>query len=151
KSWPYAAPVMCRRVVGVGVIAVDHATGCTRVRSREGRISSRSGHPRQCAQPVGSLLQGTLRQLRDRHGLQEAVRGAGIHPRGHAHSRILEPSGHLQVLLGEHIAFGDGEPHRREAFEVGRSEEHTSELQSLAYLVCRLLLEKKKKTEKERK
>src|SRR2546425_6712308 len=28
---------------------------------------------------------------------------------------------------------------------VSRSEEHTSELQSLAYLVCRLLLEKKKK------
>src|SRR2546425_6061180 len=27
---------------------------------------------------------------------------------------------------------------------VDRSEEHTSELQSLAYLVCRLLLEKKK-------
>src|SRR5205823_12506959 len=30
-----------------------------------------------------------------------------------------------------------------------RSEEHTSELQSLAYLVCRLLLEKKKKTRPE--
>src|SRR2546425_9407648 len=30
-----------------------------------------------------------------------------------------------------------------------RSEEHTSELQSLAYLVCRLLLEKKKKTTNE--
>src|SRR2546425_8681486 len=29
--------------------------------------------------------------------------------------------------------------------QPGRSEEHTSELQSLAYLVCRLLLEKKKK------
>src|SRR5687767_15545890 len=29
-----------------------------------------------------------------------------------------------------------------------RSEEHTSELQSLAYLVCRLLLEKKKKKKK---
>src|SRR3712207_7929727 len=29
---------------------------------------------------------------------------------------------------------------------VGRSEEHTSELQSRQYLVCRLLLEKKKKT-----
>src|SRR2546425_7432989 len=29
--------------------------------------------------------------------------------------------------------------------ERERSEEHTSELQSLAYLVCRLLLEKKKK------
>src|SRR5687767_15505317 len=31
-------------------------------------------------------------------------------------------------------------------FVASRSEEHTSELQSLAYLVCRLLLEKKKKT-----
>src|SRR5712672_4628150 len=29
-----------------------------------------------------------------------------------------------------------------------RSEEHTSELQSLAYLVCRLLLEKKKNKQK---
>src|SRR6478609_9567488 len=29
---------------------------------------------------------------------------------------------------------------------AGRSEEHTSELQSLAYLVCRLLLEKKNET-----
>src|SRR2546425_8970650 len=28
--------------------------------------------------------------------------------------------------------------------EIPKSEEHTSELQSLAYLVCRLLLEKKK-------
>src|SRR2546423_5593879 len=34
-----------------------------------------------------------------------------------------------------------------DGFQLGdkRSEEHTSELQSLAYLVCRLLLEKKKK------
>src|SRR2546425_4220824 len=32
-----------------------------------------------------------------------------------------------------------------------RSEEHTSELQSLAYLVCRLLLEKKKKKKKTQK
>src|SRR5687767_15459350 len=34
----------------------------------------------------------------------------------------------------------EGDPDRQ-----ARSEEHTSELQSLAYLVCRLLLEKKKK------
>src|SRR2546425_4838993 len=32
----------------------------------------------------------------------------------------------------------------RELLRKIRSEEHTSELQSLAYLVCRLLLEKKK-------
>src|SRR5205823_12351490 len=38
------------------------------------------------------------------------------------------------TLLGAALAGGDA-----------RSEEHTSELQSLAYLVCRLLLEKKKK------
>src|SRR2546425_2936969 len=34
--------------------------------------------------------------------------------------------------------------------DLARSEEHTSELQSLAYLVCRLLLEKKKKQSKTR-
>src|SRR5437899_9263596 len=33
------------------------------------------------------------------------------------------------------------------AGEAARSEEHTSELQSLRHLVCRLLLEKKKKKE----
>src|SRR2546422_8040489 len=33
---------------------------------------------------------------------------------------------------------------------VGRSEEHTSELQSRLHLVCRLLLEKKKKKHTER-
>src|SRR2546425_9250043 len=46
---------------------------------------------------------------------------------------------------------GDGPVGQREPSPVTargpgvRSEEHTSELQSLAYLVCRLLLEKKKK------
>src|SRR3712207_7514592 len=60
-------------------------------------------------------------------------------------------------------AAGDDEPGRRSrlphaaealsgnclggrAFDLGRSEEHTSELQSRQYLVCRLLLEKKKTT-----
>src|SRR2546425_1700574 len=38
---------------------------------------------------------------------------------------------------------GNGERRPQVLAEV-RSEEHTSELQSLAYLVCRLLLEKKK-------
>src|SRR3989441_5721735 len=42
----------------------------------------------------------------------------------------------------------DAAADRLKAF-VERSEEHTSELQSLAYLVCRLLLEKKKKQERE--
>src|SRR5205823_7208001 len=40
---------------------------------------------------------------------------------------------------------GTSTPRRSSAARGYRSEEHTSELQSLAYLVCRLLLEKKKK------
>src|SRR3712207_7394117 len=36
-----------------------------------------------------------------------------------------------------------GVPGREGAAQAGRSEEHTSELQSRQYLVCRLLLEKK--------
>src|SRR5437879_7660396 len=39
----------------------------------------------------------------------------------------------------------DCEPSDRQNSEYIRSEEHTSELQSPMYLVCRLLLEKKKK------
>src|SRR2546427_6814688 len=47
---------------------------------------------------------------------------------------------------------GDGRIATTRAFQVweggGRSEEHTSELQSQSNLVCRLLLEKKKKKKK---
>src|SRR5689334_23688542 len=46
---------------------------------------------------------------------------------------------------------GDEDPHVaavRAARAGGRSEEHTSELQSQFHLVCRLLLEKKKKKKK---
>src|SRR5205823_1199093 len=42
------------------------------------------------------------------------------------------------------LAKGEGVHYGIDGSEM-RSEEHTSELQSLAYLVCRLLLEKKKK------
>src|SRR3712207_8398675 len=38
-------------------------------------------------------------------------------------------------------------PTSRISWIVSRSEEHTSELQSRQYLVCRLLLEKKKKSD----
>src|SRR2546423_15581634 len=48
----------------------------------------------------------------------------------------------LEIARNAHD--GPGGPHGR--FALSRSEEHTSELQSLAYLVCRLLLEKKKNT-----
>src|SRR2546425_9555611 len=47
---------------------------------------------------------------------------------------------------GQENAFREQLPHEPGSSRAKRSEEHTSELQSLAYLVCRLLLEKKKKT-----
>src|SRR5687768_17812189 len=42
-------------------------------------------------------------------------------------------------------------PHSRRSGRRPRSEEHTSELQSRLHLVCRLLLEKKKKKNKKHK
>src|SRR2546425_2070576 len=55
--------------------------------------------------------------------------------------RMLEKTVPLKMLLADLAA----EPPIRVPGTAVRSEEHTSELQSLAYLVCRLLLEKKKK------
>src|SRR2546425_9433252 len=49
----------------------------------------------------------------------------------------------INLSLPEHLTFGGVEV---PPDPYPRSEEHTSELQSLAYLVCRLLLEKKKQT-----
>src|SRR2546422_5024217 len=56
---------------------------------------------------------------------------------------LLRPQGARRGPAGRHArVLGGG----RGALAPGRSEEHTSELQSRLHLVCRLLLEKKKKT-----
>src|SRR2546425_3530623 len=71
---------------------------------------------------------------------------------GRAHPRDLD-----RILKGEEnsLARSRFRRHRQQISSLeehpatrNRSEEHTSELQSLAYLVCRLLLEKKKKTQR---
>src|SRR5256885_8270491 len=49
-----------------------------------------------------------------------------------------KPRGRTEITMAQGVTL-------REAKSVGRSEEHTSELQSPCNLVCRLLLEKKKK------
>src|SRR5438046_6923182 len=60
--------------------------------------------------------------------------------RPHVQARLLQELPRLRDLLGRgHPTAARGDPDRV------RSEEHTSELQSLTNLVCRLLLEKKKK------
>src|SRR3712207_7225728 len=53
-----------------------------------------------------------------------------------------DPGGRRERVPGERGSDGTHPPPRR---FPPRSEEHTSELQSRQYLVCRLLLEKKKK------
>src|SRR3712207_8190441 len=70
---------------------------------------------------------GEVRPRRLRPGRRHRPAGAAGHGRG---PRLLHADG----------ARPDGGPRFRRA----RSEEHTSELQSRQYLVCRLLLEKKK-------
>src|SRR3712207_7562981 len=63
--------------------------------------------------------------------------------------RAGEPASLLGVVCGVQSGLEQlpDDPEREVALELraARSEEHTSELQSRQYLVCRLLLEKKKK------
>src|SRR2546422_3106046 len=56
--------------------------------------------------------------------------------RGHLGQRVVGRIGRDLTMVRAHLAVLP---------EVDRSEEHTSELQSRLHLVCRLLLEKKKK------
>src|SRR2546425_1533574 len=56
------------------------------------------------------------------------------------HIGVTHPGGEIV----DHISGGEPHPAPVPGHADMRSEEHTSELQSLAYLVCRLLLEKKK-------
>src|SRR5207253_9923754 len=80
-----------------------------------------------------SLLPDALPRPREVVGL-----GGGRHDMGgdrRAAGRQLGEGGGVQVAVDGH---GDRARYR------GRSEEHTSELQSRGHLVCRLLLEKKK-------
>src|SRR2546425_7021279 len=73
--------------------------------------------------PVGLARRPVLREAGEVAGVAAQLRGDAV------------------VGMPAHGEGEDDDPRARRADE--RSEEHTSELQSLAYLVCRLLLEKK--------
>src|SRR2546425_9020511 len=90
--------------------------------------------PRSTLFPYTTLFRS--RPTRARRGDHEA---GGAHREGLGVGVLDERAGDLHVGWPPFNRRGRGSPRR------GRSEEHTSELQSLAYLVCRLLLEKKKK------
>src|SRR5205823_10106027 len=78
------------------------------------------------------------------HELTRPARGA---PLGFLLSRFDGFVGWLVLAWTAVLAVPLWRYYSRRAARAERSEEHTSELQSLAYLVCRLLLEKKKKKE----
>src|SRR3712207_8619811 len=61
---------------------------------------------------------------------------------------VDEAVGRLQIVVAQNREHGPEDllPHGKRILGHARSEEHTSELQSRQYLVCRLLLEKKKNT-----
>src|SRR3712207_7279302 len=73
-------------------------------------------------------------------------RSLGVGRAGHDEAAPVHQRGEaarLHALRGEDAGQALGQDRGRQ--EPHRSEEHTSELQSRQYLVCRLLLEKKKK------
>src|SRR5207248_11173355 len=82
----------------------------------------------------------TLFPTRRSSDLATAGAARAAHPTRHARLRVARRRGRRAAPLRERV------PSRGRACRVGRSEEHTSELQSPYDLVCRLLLEKKKKT-----
>src|SRR3989475_9468539 len=77
-----------------------------------------------------------------------------LEQRERVHVRVPKPDRRLEHRIVAHqvVALPDAKQRGDGPAELVlqvRSEEHTSELQSQSNLVCRLLLEKKKKTRKE--
>src|SRR3712207_7312292 len=78
----------------------------------------------------------TLFRSRVRYGAGVVVHGGGRPSPG--------PGTGADTVVEDDVRLADGAVVFRSLLPAGRSEEHTSELQSRQYLVCRLLLEKKK-------
>src|SRR3712207_8336777 len=95
--------------------------------------------PRSTLFPYTTLF----RSLADAHKLRE--RGL-VSPGEVPHHLVSSGTpGCVEIDEGAVLVEQDGPEHDGCASCRRRSEEHTSELQSRQYLVCRLLLEKKKK------
>src|SRR5437763_12796417 len=98
-----------------------------------------SRHELRRAKPVEVVAADGERLLAP---LEVDLRGLVVVPADVADGAEIDDDGamHLRELVGIELA----EELLQRRADHGRSEEHTSELQSPMYLVCRLLLEKKK-------
>src|SRR2546430_9321240 len=95
--------------------------------------------PRSTLFPYTTLFR-SLGHRTDEHA--DALLGAqGLDVVLHPDDGTLKGEGDLAAVWRQMV--GDGVLDDTEKFLLGRSEEHTSELQSQSNLVCRLLLEKK--------
>src|SRR5438046_9748692 len=90
---------------------------------------------------VFDLLQTTPASIAYTLSLHDALPIYRVHGESTEHGRQVRQLA-LQDIAPERVA--DEEQDRGETDPFDRSEEHTSELQSLTNLVCRLLLEQKK-------
>src|ERR1035441_2012865 len=102
-------------------------------RNHQGRFL---GHPFQTDQPAFDLNQS---------GVVLSLQSLFRRDRGGRHRSGGRPPSENSVCHSRGVLVGGGKPHYIRHIAQGdrRSEEHTSELQSLRHLVCRLLLEKK--------
>src|SRR5438046_7466572 len=64
-------------------------------------------------------------------------------------TNLITTVGSIKVRVAHRHICTENAHQRQQRLALQRSEEHTSELQSLTNLVCRLLLEKKKKAKNE--
>src|SRR2546425_2792257 len=97
--------------------------------------------PRSPLFPNTTLFRSRKRARLELHAFPAVLAAERVPPglRGH----VGFPGGVRALQLRERLGQPLGDQ-RQLPPDQRRSEEHTSELQSLAYLVCRLLLEKKK-------
>src|SRR5206468_8021589 len=112
-----------------------------------GNRQRRAGHPEVEVARDGEVA-GERRILEVPHA-RRAHAGLGepiVKPCG---SAVAEVGAYHLMNGAEHLKQHEDRAGKRE--RTGRSEEHTSELQSRSDLVCRLLLEKKKKKKKDKK
>src|SRR5258707_9463793 len=92
--------------------------------------------PRSTLFPYTTLFRSQDDLAQPGHGKEHAAIGRLGHEQGVVAGQEVAVHHHVHALAGRDHGL-DG---------TARSEEHTSELQSRQYLVCRLLLEKKKRT-----